>query len=299
MADLILQTRGLEFAYPGGHPTSGSDGAAGSLALRGADVEIPRGTRLALLGANGAGKTTLLLHLNGMLRPSRGNVLIEGRGADYSRGGLLKWRQRVGLVFQEPDDQLFAASVQQDVSFGPLNLGLSEGEVRRRVQEALAAMGISELAESPVHALSFGQKKRAAIAGVLAMRPEVLILDEPTAGLDPQGVKHLLEILESLHASGATIVISTHDVDLAYCWADAVAILAHGRIVAQGPPQLAMQDETEMHTARLRVPWVLAFAALLQQDGRQGNPSSTPRTFEELLEHLRQRGLPKTPNADT
>ncbi len=281
MADLILQTEGVEYVYPGAH-TSG----ARQKALSGADIEIPRSARIALLGANGAGKTTLLLHLNGMIRPAHGKVLIDGEPADYSRKGLLKWRQRVGLVFQDPDDQLFAASVQQDVSFGPLNLGLSEPEVRQRVDEALAAMGIAELAESPVHMVSFGQKKRVAIAGVLAMKPEVLIVDEPTAGLDPRGVEQFLAILDSLSAAGTTIVISTHDVDLAYSWADSVAILTDGQVSAQGPPAAAMQDETEMLAAHLRVPWVLALTRRLQENGRQIDPAQIPRTFEQLLEHL-------------
>jgi len=185
-------------------------------------------------------------------------------------------------VFQEPDDQLFAASVQQDVSFGPLNLGLSEAQVRRRVEEALAAMGISDLAEAATHMLSSGQKKRAAIAGVLAMKPEVLILDEPTAGLDPRGV----DILESLYVAGTTIVISTHDVDLAYGWADEIAILTDGRMLAQGPPADVMQNEAEMQSAHLRVPWVLAFAKRLEENGYQIDPSRMPRTFEQLLEHV-------------
>ena len=252
-------------------------------------MKVPRHARLALLGANGAGKTTLLLQLNGMLRPTRGTVLVEGRPADYSRKSILRWRQKVGLVFQEPDDQLFAASVQQDVSFGPLNLGLSEAEVRQRVEEALAAMGIADLAEAATHMLSSGQKKRAAIAGVLAMKPEVLILDEPSAGLDPRGVGQLLDTLESLYASGTTIVISTHDVDLAYGWADEIAILTDGRMFAQGPPADVMQDEAGMQSAHLRVPWVLAFAKRLEANGYLIDPSRMPRTFEQLIEHV---GLP-------
>ncbi len=284
MAELILQTEGVEYAYPGGHHASQSSGGNRRLALCGADLEVPRGTRLGILGANGAGKTTLLMHLNGMLRPSRGTVSLDGRAADYARKGLLAWRQRVGLVFQDPDDQLFAASVQQDVSFGPLNLGLSEPEVRQRVEEALTAMGIAELAESPVHMLSFGQKKRVAIAGVLAMKPEVLIVDEPTAGLDPHGVEQFLAILESLHATGTTIIFSTHDVDLAYSWADSVAVLTHGQVSAQGPPAEVMQDATEMQSAHLRVPWVLALARQLQPSGR--SIDQMPRTFEQLLDHL-------------
>ncbi len=283
MTELILQAKALRYVYPGGHGASSNGAGKRGAALDGVDCEIARGTRLAVLGANGAGKTTLLLHLNGMLRPTGGEVLLDGRPADYSRKGILDWRQRVGVVFQDPDDQLFAASVQQDVSFGPLNLGLAEAEVRQRVDESLNAMGITELAESPPHALSSGQKKRAAIAGVLAMRPELLVLDEPTAGLDPRGVAQLLDALQSLHAAGTTIVISTHDVDLAYAWAYAAVILAGGQTVAHGCPTDVMQDETRMHAAHLRVPWVAACMKRLQASGRQIDGQDAPRTFEQLL----------------
>jgi len=286
VADLILETRALEYTYPGGHHAPGVGTGHRHRALAGADIRIPRGARVALLGANGAGKTTLLLHLNGMLRPTAGEVLVEGEPANYSRKALLQWRQKVGLVFQHPDDQLFAASVQQDVSFGPMNLGLEEDEVRARVDEALAAMGITELAESPTHMLSFGQKKRAAIAGVLAMKPEVLILDEPTAGLDPHGVEQFLETLESLHETGTTVVISTHDVDLAYSWADAAAILAEGQVIEQGLPAEIMRDEGEMESAHLRVPWVLAFAERLLKDDGHVDPAQMPQTFRQLLDHM-------------
>ena len=290
MADLILETRELEYVYPGGHHGSAAQPGKRPHALDGADIRIPRGARVALLGGNGAGKTTLLLHLNGMVRPTEGAVLLDGEPARYSRKALLAWRQRVGLVFQDPDDQLFAASVQQDVSFGPLNLGLDEAEVRRRVDEALAGMGIAELAESPTHMLSFGQKKRAAIAGVLAMKPEVLVLDEPTAGLDPHGAEQFLGILKSLHEGGATIVISTHDVDMAYSWADEVAILNEGKVVAQGEPAPTLRDETEMRSAKLRVPWVLAFARALASNGRDIDPAQMPRTFRQLLKHVAKPG---------
>ena len=289
MADLILQTQGVDYEYPSGHHAAGSSSGKRPLALCRIDMKVPRGARLALLGANGAGKTTLVLQLNGTLRPTGGTVLLDEQPADYSRRGILRWRQRVGLVFQDPDDQLFAASVQQDVSFGPLNLGLADPEVQTRVDEALAAMGISELAESPTHLLSFGQKKRAAIAGVLAMRPEVIILDEPTAGLDPSGIQQLLDILESLRASGTTIVISTHDVDMAYSWADEAVILSEGQTFDQGIPDQVMRDEDRMRSARLRVPWVLAFANRLRGDG-QAAPAPMPRTFDQLFDEInRQR----------
>lgn len=170
----LLEAYGLTYDYPGGVQ-----------ALSGLDLSVERGRRLAILGPNGAGKTTLLLHLNGTLRPTSGRVLLDGVVAGYCRADLTVWRRRVGLVLQDADDQLFAASVAEDVSFGPLNLGLSDEEARQRVDEALAALRIADLADRPTHMLSFGQKKRAAIAGAVAMRPEILLLDEPTAGTRP------------------------------------------------------------------------------------------------------------------
>jgi cobalt/nickel transport system ATP-binding protein len=187
-------------------------------------------------------------------------------------------------VLQEPDDQLFAATVEQDVSFGPLNLGLSEAETRERVSEALEALRIAPLAQRATHTLSFGQKKRAAIAGILAMRPEILVLDEPTAGLDPHGVTHLLGVLRQLHEAGATLVFSTHDVELAYGWADEVAVFHEGTVRIQGETTAVLGDGELLHRARLRPPLLLEVAQALGAD-----VESLPRTREALLAQLRER----------
>lgn len=282
MAEVILEICAARYAYPGAEQAASQCEGHRSLALDGADLSVRRRTRLALLGGNGAGKTTLLLHLNGILRPTSGSVRFRGEPADYSREGIRRWRQQVGLVFQHADDQIFAASVLQDVSYGPLNLGLSEQEARERVEEALCALGIPELAESPTHMLSFGQKKRVAIAGVLAMRPEIVILDEPTAGLDPSGVEQLMATLEDLRRSGTTTVICTHDVDLAFSWADEVAILAGGRVLRQGAAADVMGDAQLMQRAHLRVPWVLEMTSHLATTGHVPAVSPPPRTFAEL-----------------
>jgi cobalt/nickel transport system ATP-binding protein len=213
---------------------------------------VRQGVRLALLGGNGSGKSTLLLHLNGTLRPAAGEVRRQGRQLDYTRRGLAVLRQNVALVFQDPDDQLFAGTLAQDVSFGPLNLGLDRTEAAHRVATALAAVGLADLGALPPHMLSHGQRKRAAIAGALALHPSVLVLDEPTAGLDPAGIDILLDHLDALHAQGMTVVFSTHDLRLARHWADEVAILHAGRVVAHGAAASVLDDAAVIAAAGLR-----------------------------------------------
>lgn len=273
MSDVILEARGLVYNY-----------GREVCALRELDLFARRGRKLAVLGANGAGKSTLFLHLNGTLRPEKGEMRIDGGLAGYRRPELLRWRQRVGLVFQNPDDQLFAATVEQDISFGPMNLGLDESEIYRRVDESLRAMGIEELRERPAHSLSFGQKKRVAIAGVVAMCPEVLILDEPSAGLDPQGVESLLAVLEDRHKAGTTLIMATHDVDLACAWADDVAVLRTGRVEKQGSVEEVLSDAHLMRSSNLRSPLVFEIAARLRAHGYLPDRGALPRSREALIE---------------
>ncbi|MBI2308129.1 MAG: ABC transporter ATP-binding protein [Rhodocyclales bacterium] len=259
-----------------------ADGQAG---LNGCSLAIRRGSRNALLGANGSGKTTLLLHLNGLLRPSDGVVRIDGTPLDYRRAGLAALRRRVGLVFQNPDDQLFSASVVEDVSFGPVNLGLDAATVRARVAAALAAVGMDGEAERPVHHLSFGQKKRVCIAGVLAMQPELLLLDEPTAGLDAAMQADLLGLLGTLSARGLTVVLSTHDVDLAYRWADDIHLLAAGRCIASFAAERLAQHGAALATAGQPLPAVVEVHRALVARGLLAE-APAPRCHEQLLAAL-------------
>lgn len=257
--------------------------------LTGASITLPRGSRTALLGANGSGKTTLLRCLSGAHRPDQGQVLLAGRALRHDRTGLREHRRRVQLVLQDPDDQLFSADVAQDVSFGPMNLGLAEAEVRSRVAEALDLLAVTHLAARPTHQLSYGERKRVATAGAVAMRPQVLLLDEPTAGLDPAGVHEMLAALERLRSEGATVVLATHDVDLALAWADEAAVVADGR-VRQGPVAELLDDDELLARARLHRPWPLELAARLGLHGR-------PRHLDEMAALLQRSAQNPTEEA--
>ncbi|MEH0639012.1 MULTISPECIES: ATP-binding cassette domain-containing protein [Streptomyces] len=267
---VLVALRGASFAYEDG-PTVLSE----------LDFDVREGRALALLGRNGSGKTTLMRLLSGGLRPRTGELAVGGRPVTYDRKGLTRLRTTVQLVVQDPDDQLFAASVAQDVSFGPLNLGLPDAQVRVRVDEALGALGIAALADRPTHLLSYGQRKRTAIAGAVAMRPRVLILDEPTAGLDPDGQERLLATLDDLRRSGTTVVMATHDVDLALRWADDAALLTPSG--ARTGPVATMLARTDLlQQAGLRLPWGVAVAQLLREQGLLADEAARPRTPEEL-----------------
>ncbi|MFD5768336.1 ATP-binding cassette domain-containing protein [Streptomyces sp. NPDC127049] len=253
----------------------------GPAVLSGVAFAVTEGRAIALLGRNGGGKTTLLRLLSGGLRCGEGALLLDGTEVAYDRKGLTRLRTSVQLVVQDPDDQLFAASVAQDVSFGPMNLGLPEEEVRLRVAEALEALDITALADRPTHLLSYGQRKRAAIAGAVAMRPRVLIMDEPTAGLDPHGQERLLETLERLRAAGTTVVMATHDVDLALRWADEAAVLSPAGL-RTGPAAALLADEALLDAARLRRPWAVPVERLLRERGLLPEDVPGPRTAEDL-----------------
>ncbi|ALE82627.1 energy-coupling factor ABC transporter ATP-binding protein [Pseudonocardia sp. HH130629-09] len=276
----VLEARGLVFAYPDG-----------PVVLDGADLAVDPGRRLAVLGPNGGGKTTLFRLLLGLLAPAAGEVLLDGEPVRRTRRGLVRLRESAQLVLQDPDDQLFSADVAQDVSFGPLNLGLDGAEVDARVHDALAAVGIADLADRPTHRLSFGQRKRVAIAGALAVRPRVLVLDEPTAGLDPAGVEELVVVLQDLQCAGTAVVLSTHDVDLAHRWADDVAVVARGR-VRRGPAAEILGDAALLADARLGPAWAPAVARLLALVGLPGTTPATAAELHEVLSGLAARETP-------
>jgi cobalt/nickel transport system ATP-binding protein len=216
----------------------------GTLALNKVSLSIAKGERIALLGTNGSGKTTLLNHLNGILKPTSGKIYLEDKPLYYTSKSLLNLRKRVGFVFQDPNDQLFAPTVKQDVAFGPLNLGQPIEQVKKAVDEALRTVGMSEYMEKPPHFLSLGQKKRVALAGVLAMQPEVIIMDEPTANLDPRAASELLHLLLHLNKEASiTLILATHDVDMVPLFANRLYILNKGKIVSEGHQKKVSQTQ--------------------------------------------------------
>jgi cobalt transport protein ATP-binding subunit len=210
-------------------------------ALCNISFSLPSGSKTALLGHNGAGKSTLISLLNGLSEPSEGEVLLAGEKLDKKNRVMA--RQRVGVVYQDPDDQIFSATVEDDVAFGPKNLGLPDAEVEIRVERALSSVGLREFRNRSPFELSYGQKRRVAIAGVIAMQPEIIIMDEPMAFLDPKGRVELQSLLESLHLMGMTIMIATHDIDFVAEWADRVLILKDGKVYVEGPIDLLFDEQ--------------------------------------------------------
>ena len=265
----MLEVKNLKYSYNSDYQ-----------ALKGVSLKIEKGEMVALLGKNGAGKSTLFLHLNGIYEPDEGQVFIDGEELKYDKKSLLKFRQKVGIVFQNPDDQIFAPTVEEDVAFGPLNLGLSMEEVQDRVEEALGRVGMSGFEKTAPHHLSGGQKKRVAIAGILAMKPEVMVLDEPTAGLDPQGVVDLTKLLRELNDEGITIIISTHEVDLVPNYARRVFVLVDGLLIAEGTPKEIFARPEILEQANLKVPIVTDLFQQLETEGFDMN-GDYPLTIAE------------------
>lgn len=242
MSEPSLEVIDLSFSYPDGHE-----------ALRSVDLHVHHGERVALLGPNGAGKTTLLLHLNGIFRPTSGKVRIAG--LDISDESLMEVRRRVGLVFQDPDDQLFMPTVGQDVAFGPANFGVEGDELESRVTDALGAVSMLDAVDRAPHHLSYGERRRVAIATVLAMRPEILVLDEPTSNLDPASRRELIDVLRGLPI---TQLLVTHDLPFALELCPRALVIDEGRIVAADSTVEILSDDVLMKTHRLELPYRFA-----------------------------------------
>ena len=256
MNDILMQVRDLSYRYEDQ-----------TLALDKVNLDIRRHERLAIMGSNGSGKSTLFLNLNGVYKPTSGQILYEGKPLDYSRKGLLQLRRNVGIVFQDPDNQLFCASVAGEISFGLYNLGLEEEEIRTRVDQVC---------------------DRLSIADILVMGPQLLILDEPFSALDPKHARMIDDILEQLAQEGITVVIATHNTDHAYRWADRVVLLNNAHILAQGSPEQIFSDHELLSQANLEAPQMLRVRDVLANQGML--PSDCfPKTPEQLAELLARK----------
>ncbi len=253
-------------------------------ALNGVDLEIEEGEKIAVLGSNGAGKSTFFLNINGVLKPHSGEIFY--RGEKINRKNLNHLRKNVGIVFQDADNQIIASTVMAEVSFGPMNLKLPKKEVLRRVDKALDYMNIQEFRDRPPHYLSGGEKKRVSIADIIAMESEVVIFDEPTAALDPQNAAMLEEVLEKMGQEGRTLLISTHDVDFAYRWAERVIVFSEGKVIADDTPLHVFQQEDILQKANLKHPMMFEVYDILKEKGIVPDQDLYPKNVQEFRDMI-------------
>ena len=257
----------------------------GTKAIENINLTIKKGENLAILGPNGAGKSTLLHHFNGLMTPTSGKIYVLGK--EVTKKNLEEIRQKVGLVFQDPDDQLFARTVSQDVAFGPTNLCLPKSEIDERVKWAIEVTDLKGLENKAPQNLSTGQKKRAAIAGVLAMKPEVIVLDEPMANLDPRTASKILKLLLQLNQEfGLTLIIATHDVDLVPLFANQICILNKGQIVLQGPPEDVFSKADLLRSMDLRLPRITHLFEILSKRNQVFTDKQYPLTIGEARKEI-------------
>ena len=270
MQEYLLEFQQVHYKYSGVEQS----------ALNGLTLRIPTNKKCALISQNGCGKTTFFLLANGLYKPKTGNILWEGLPIQYDRNSLQKLRQLVGLVFQDPEQQIVASTVEEDISYGLCNLGLPEVEIAKRVEDALVEFGLTEFAQRPVHHLSLGQKKRVSIADVMVMQPQLLLLDEPTAYLDISHTRNLMTTLGKIQSSGTTILMATHDLDLVYRWADWVFVMDKGILMLEGTPDDVFSQRELLEELQLGVPLIydILFADVSEEE-------------KVFLERLRQRVL--------
>ena len=282
MNDIILKAEDLYFSYDDENTHS----------LNGLSLEIRRGKKVAFMGANGSGKSTFFLCCNGINRPVKGKLYLNGEPFDYSREGLLKLRSKVGIIFQDPDNQLFSASVYQEISFGILNLGVSEEEAKKEVDNVIDYLEITPFRHKPTHALSGGQKKQVSIADILVMHPEVIILDEPAAALDPRHTTMVNKIVNQLTENGITVLMATHDVNYALEWADEIALFHEGKVLIHGSPLEVFTNHTALAMTNLEQPAVLQLFESLCKKGILKPSLPLPRdlkTLEGYIENINEK----------
>lgn len=274
--DFILQADRLCYTYEG----------ESKPALNQLSLQIRRGKKIACMGANGSGKSTFFLCCNGIRKPDSGKIHFNSQPLDYSKQGLLHLRRKVGIVFQDPDRQLFSASVFQEISFGLLNLGFPEEEARKKVSAIIEELGISSFAHKPTHALSDGQKKLVSIADILVMEPELMILDEPASTLDPLHTQMVRDLIDRIVEKGITVMMATHDVNYAYSWADEILLFHQGQVIGQGRPVQIFSDKELMQKTCLTPPTLLTVFETLQSGGLVSSALPAPRDLGNLQEIL-------------
>jgi cobalt/nickel transport system ATP-binding protein len=271
MQEWLLEFEQLHYTYSG----------AKQAAINNLSLKIPAQKKCALIGQNGCGKTTLFLLANGLYKPDQGRIIWQSKPLQYDRKSLVQLRQKVGVVFQDPEQQLVASTVEEDISYGLCNLGLPEIEIQQRVEQALIEFDLIELAQRPVHHLSLGQKKRVSIADVMVLKPELLLLDEPTAYLDRLHTRKLMTTLQDIHAAGTTIVMATHDLDLVYRWADWIFVMDRGRLVLEGKPKDVFTQRDIFEELQLGVPLICEMLRAVDEVTKD----------KTILEQLQQRVL--------
>lgn len=276
MKPWILRFENVYYTYPdGGQPI-----------LHGLTMSIPTGKKSALIGQNGSGKSTLFFLADGLYKLQQGSICTPTTTLKYDHHALSAWRQKIGLAFQDPEQQLVAGTVAEDISYGLCNLQLPSEEVERRLKRTLADFALQELADRPLHHLSLGQKRRVALAGVMALKPELLLLDEPTAYLDGVQTRNLMVELEQIHIAGTTIVMATHDLNLAYEWADWIFILHQGQLVVAGEAKDVFAKRSLLEELQLGVPLLWDVWEALPTGIRPQKDLSFPKTVNELRQRL-------------
>lgn len=277
MREPLLCVKNLSYTY-------GND----SYVLDSVSIDIYKGEKIAVVGSNGAGKSTFFLNINGVLTSDGGEVFYKGK--KILKKDLNELRKNVGIVFQDADSQIIASTVLAEVSFGPLNLGLSRDEAARRVNEALKYMNIESFKNRPPHYLSGGEKKRVSIADIIAMKPEIIIFDEPAASLDPLNVSMFEEVLKRLSEENKTLVVSSHDMDFIYRWADRIVVFASGKIIADGLPYEIFQDSEILEKADLKKPVIFEICEALEKENFISFEGKFPNSVWELKKILHNRG---------
>lgn len=250
--------------------------------LSSVSLNVKASEKIAVLGSNGSGKSTFFLNINGVYHSDKGRIYYKDKL--IGKADLAELRKYIGIVFQDADSQIIASTVRAEVSFGPLNLKLPKDEVIRRVENSLNYMNISNLVDRAPHHLSGGEKKRVSIADIIAMEPEIIIFDEPTASLDPLNVSVFEELLKKLHDEAKTLIISTHDIDFAFKWADRIVVFAEGRIIADAPPLDVFADSSVLETASLKKPVLLQIYETLRANSVLGEGTAVPRSLDEFKE---------------